>query len=371
VPTPLPRAVWLDLAACLDPAGLYQDGRAERPGRDWLALFRLATAQLVAPALYVTLARRDRLASVPAAIRDALEGLYRLNDQRNRCLRAVLHETVRALNRAGIVPVLLKGAIALLPDQYPQSEARMLGDLDLAMTPPEVPLAAAALEAAGFFPAPTVDSALFQALWERGELAHWLPLIHPAGDVTIELHRDLFHASRLRAALPLPQVLAAARETDWDGLRVKLPALADRLLHNALHHQVQDRAFDSDRRSLRQLLEFAHLRALPAAADLDWPGLLRPLDRAGVGSAVRAYLLAAQWLFGQPLPAGVTPTPAARRAEARFRFRLDHPRLAWLPELRWQGRRWASRLSYLPRRLLTPAWYPVKYRLLRQRWLPS
>jgi Fe-S oxidoreductase len=58
-----------------------------------------------------------------------------LNDQRNRRLRAVLRATVGLLNRAGIAPVLLKGAIPLLPEQYPLAFARMLGDLDLAVAP--------------------------------------------------------------------------------------------------------------------------------------------------------------------------------------------------------------------------------------------
>ncbi|WP_295453294.1 nucleotidyltransferase family protein [uncultured Thiodictyon sp.] len=60
-------------------------------------------------------------------------------------LRALLRETVRLLNAAGIVPILLKGAIALLLGQYPQAAARMMTDLDLAVPEPQTGAAASAL----------------------------------------------------------------------------------------------------------------------------------------------------------------------------------------------------------------------------------
>ena len=365
-----PRRRWLDLAALLDPtgrdpAGVHMDRGMIAADRDWLALYQLATAHLVAPVLYATLATRDRLSQVPPDVRTALEGLYQLNDQRNRRLRAVLRDTVRLLNQAGIEPILLKGAIALLPEQYPLAFARVLGDLDLAVADTQLRTAVAALQAAGYYPAPKID----RRLWPN-EYYHWLPLFHPSGDGYVELHHDLFNDRRLKAALSLPMVQARAQARDWDGHQVRIPTLEHRLLHNALHHQVDDQAFESDQRSLRQLLEFAQLRAWPAGAEPDWPGLLRPLDRVGVGAAVRAWLLAAQTLFGQPLPAGVEPGPAARRAEARFWTRLEHPGRGRLLELRWQVRCFARLLRNLPRHLVTPAWYPTTCYYLRQQWFP-
>ncbi len=358
---------WRNLAAWLNPVGVPPDRPVACTEADWRALFRLATAHLVAPALYATLAGRGQLTEFPLDIRDALDGLYQLNDQRNRRLRAILHDTVRLLNQAGIEPLLLKGAIALLPDQYPHAFARMLGDLDLAVAPTELPAAVAALESAGFYPAPNLDP----VRWSPADHHHAPPLFHPSGEGYVELHHDLFRAPRLKVALPLAQVRAHTQPLVWDGVRLTIPTLEHRLLHNALHHQVQDQAFFSDRRSLRQLLEFAQLRALPAAAALDWPATLQRLDAVGVGNAVRSYLLAGQGLFGQPLPDGVTPTRAAQRAEARFWFRLDHPRLGRLLELRWQIQCYARRLPNLPKRLLTPTWYPAKYQALRRRWRPE
>ena len=360
-----PRRLWFDLATLLDPAGVHAGGGASRPDRHWRALFRLSAAQLVAPGLYAALVARGQLAQVPSAVGAALEGLYQLNDQRNRRLRTVLHETVRHLNQAGLVPLLLKGAIALLPDQYPHAFARMLGDLDLALADTEeATLAAAVLVAAGYCEAPDTDPT------HAAPALHHLPaLFHPSGDGHVEIHHTLLQTDRVPpAALSLTMMQAQAQALDWNGVQVRIPSLEHRLLHNALHHQLQDRGFAFDRRSLRQLLEFAQLRALPTAAALDWPALLRHLDRVGAGDAVRGYLLATQGLFGQPLPIGVQPTAAVREAERRFAYRLDHPRLS-----RWRA--WIARLpARLPRlahRLTTPAWYPEKYRYLSQHWFPA
>lgn len=256
-----------------------------------------------------------------------------MTSARNRRLRRVLRETVVILNQADIVPVLLKGAIALLPDQYPLAFARVLGDLDLGVPADQVDRGGAALRAAGYFVAPNIEPAL-RPPWPHHHLP---PLFHPSGDGYVELHRDLLSRKPQKVALPLSEVLARAEMHDWVGLPIRIPALADRLLHNALHHQVQDHAFWSDRRSLRQLLEFARLRTLSGAVDVDWPGLMAHLERRGLADAVGAYRLAAQELFGQPLPAGVHPTAAAHRAEARFWRRLDDPRLDRLLTWRWQA----------------------------------
>jgi hypothetical protein len=48
-----------------------------------------------------------------------------------------------------------------------------------------------------------------------------------------------------------------------------------------------------------------------------------------------------------------------QRAESRMWFWLDHPRLL-------DCYNFSNRLKRLPARLLTPSWYPKKYRQLRR-----
>lgn len=345
---------WSDLAALLDPVGHCADPLTEGRALDWEGIYGLAAARLVAPTLYAVLAARERLDAVPTPVRAALAELHRLNDARNARLRAVLRDTVRYLNAAGIEPLLLKGSIALLPDQYPQAAARMMSDLDLALVNAPAEHGEAVLRAGGYFDAPNVHPADYAAFH------HVAPLFHPSGDGYVELHRGMLPASVPAQALPLARVCGAAQPLDWDGLRLWVPSLEHRLLHNALHHQVADGGLRAGHRALRQLLEFAQLRALPGAAGIAWPGLLAALDRVGHGVAVRAYLLAVQRLFGQPLPAGVRPGVRAHWSQCLAWLRIALPRLA--PQFDLVGR-----LHNLPQRLITPSWYPQKIRSLCQR----
>ena len=152
-----PLATWHTLANLLDPVQSCLVSKTAFTADKWLSLYKLATAHLVAPFLYATLSTRGGLDQVPGDIRDALEGLYYLNDQRNRHLRQVLRDTIQALNGIGIEPILLKGAIALLPEQYPHAFARMLSDLDIAVDQANLLAAAEGLQAAGFCYAPGTE----------------------------------------------------------------------------------------------------------------------------------------------------------------------------------------------------------------------
>jgi len=93
----------------LDPAGVGLNPLADARVPDWVGIYRLAAAHLVAPSLYTALAARQRLEVVPEPVRIALAELHRLNAERNARLRAVLRDTVRLLNAAGFEPLLLKG----------------------------------------------------------------------------------------------------------------------------------------------------------------------------------------------------------------------------------------------------------------------
>lgn len=364
-PSPSIQA-WRDLAALFNPAGQLADPLAAGRELDWLRLYRLAAAHLVAPQLYARLVAREALGALPAAVSEALAELHRLNAARNARLRRVLRDTARHLNDAGIEPLLLKGAIALLPDQSPLAAARMMSDLDLALYNAEPEAAEAVLWAAGYRNASNIPDGQGQTAHHH----HLAPLFHPSRNGRngyVELHRTLL-TPRLSAAqvLPLAEVCAAAVPVDWEGLRLWVPSLEHRLLHNALHHQAQNDAYRSGRRDLRQLLEFSQLRALPQADAIDWPGQIAALDRLGLGEAVRGYLLAGERLFAQSLPPGILPGPASQWLERRFWFFLEHPRLGSLHGL---VRHYGRRLGNLPRRLITPSWYPEKARYLRQTYL--
>ncbi|NCC34334.1 MAG: hypothetical protein EOM24_20325, partial [Chloroflexia bacterium] len=255
---------WLDLASLLDPVGIF-DSAPSRSPHEWRHLYRFATEHLVGPSLYAILAARGRLHWLPDEIRDALEVLHALNAERNQRLSDLLLETTALLNAAGIEPIVLKGAMALLPGQYAQAEARVLGDLDLGVGVVYLPRSVDTLKAAGF----DLPANIHSWHWSRIDWHQAPALMHPSRSGCVELHRWLLGRRVPAQALSLDLMAQAATTLDWHGVRLRVPSVPHRLVHNSLHHQVQDEAFDSDHRALRQMYEFAQLRMLAVDTELD------------------------------------------------------------------------------------------------------
>jgi len=100
-------------------------------GADWPQIFQIAGEHLVTPPLAGALARSPHWASLPPEYRDYLSAVRELNQLRNATLRRELLTAIREINRLGVEPVLLKGAICLMSRPYEGSEDRVMGDLDL------------------------------------------------------------------------------------------------------------------------------------------------------------------------------------------------------------------------------------------------
>jgi hypothetical protein len=355
-PTGKRAQLWHDVARLLDPGGYLEGPLAPSDEATWGRRYQLATAHFVAPSLYASVRARGRLSWLPEPVCAALAALYDLNAARNTRLRQVLRETVQVLNAAGIEPLLLKGSIALLPGQDPLFGARVMSDLDLALYNAEVEAAETALRSSGYHNAPNVRPEHYRAPFH-----HAAPLFHSSGDGYVELHRRVFCHHISAQALPMTALRAAAEPVHWDGLRLWVPCLEHQLIHNALHAQVADRGFSVGILELRRLLEFAQLRTRAQDRMIDWPRRLAALDRHGLGAPVCAQLLACRTLFGQPLPDGVKIGPSVRWAERRAWLLIAQPRL--IP-----GARLLARLPNLPRRLITPRWYPEKLRYWYRLW---
>lgn len=351
--TPSPNL--LNLAALLDPLGASP---AHEHRIDWEEVYRLSALHLVTPILYQRLAETDRLADVPQDVRDALRHVFDLNAERNERQRRILHDTVRFLNEAGMEPLLLKGAVSLLPSQGPYAAARMLSDIDVLV--PNVPPEAAAkvLLERGYTHMPGHEPR------DSASCSHHLaPLFHPAGHGYVEIHRRAFMSARVPPAiLPYEALCADAERVQWGELSLLVPSIGHRLLHNILHQQVQNTGrFLPSRCSLRQLFDFVLLRRDADAHGFDWQHLMTQLDGLGLDSATRSYLLSAELLFGQPMPEGVR-LRRSHRAYHRIAWMLNrHRRLLSVAVL-------AERLTNLPRRLVTPSWYPMKLRAIRRSW---
>ena len=343
------RPVPADLGAALAAADL-----------DWPSLIRTAGQHLVTPSLADACRRQGLCDRLLAEVRDYLDGIRDLNRLRNHDLRAALTDIARALDPLGIRPLLLKGANALLPGQYPGAEERVIGDLDLGVPPEREAAAVAALLDLGYRPLPWEVPPLLPG--EARRLHHApLPLVHPERPVKVELHRRLLANPRDDARLQAGMVTSTRALAA--GAVVRVPDPGTRLLHNFLHAQIHDRLRQHRRLNLRQLLDFAALaQRHPEVLTPALLGRLRPRRRR----AFLEYLAQAEHWLGLAYPPGL-PRAASAGRELWLQGRV-------LTSGGWRrlfvgldaGARLPPWLARLPLRLvLTPGWLPWRWRVWR------
>ena len=118
-----------------------------RRNRDWKLLIEMSSFHYVTPSLAGCL--RDE-PGIPREIREYLDAVLALNGQRNAILLDALSRIVSTFNAIDIEPVLMKGCARLVEGDYPQSNMRFLGDLDVLVPTNRATDAFAALTANGF-----------------------------------------------------------------------------------------------------------------------------------------------------------------------------------------------------------------------------
>lgn len=332
----------------LCPTAALQDS-LDAPNFAWEPMLALAHRHLVAGSWYAALQRRGLLERVPVEMAEHLAALHTLSIERNQLLRRELVRAACAFNTLGVEPLLLKGGLALLPGQSPEITARLLGDLDLLIPADRIADCRNALRAFGYY-----------ATHEEDRYAshhHAPPLFHPDHGAKFELHRAVLGRS-LAAALPAEEVWRDSQRIGIEKAIMRTPSLTHRVLHNLLHTLLQDRRAELGTLELRQVLDLVQFRASDDDK-IDWPLIQARFAVLGQGAALGAYLRMIHNLFDQPPPDGMRFSKATAWLEWKFELCRRHPRAS-------RGFYWLMRLKRLPKRLLTPSWYPAKIRELRQ-----
>ncbi len=287
---------------------------------DWGGLIRQAQRQGVAALLYVKLQSRleaDGVAdALPAAMVEAMQTLKTIH--RHAALAAIkrtaeLGRLLDALNRAGICPVVFKGAF-LAHTLYPSPACRLMGDIDLWVTHAEMPVAIAALGELGY------------RFREKEHRPHALTR-HTDGEVQmrpgktgqglVELHWGVFPGEWLARAAAVDRASVRSRLTqsallDRSVLRMAPEdELIQIILHISINHQMS-------RNALRSLLDVA----LFSRQELDWAAVAERARTWRVAAAVGLTLDLAQRIFAlPPLPEpvqGLVPDGVQRRLLDRF-----------------------------------------------------
>jgi len=252
--------------------------------------------------------------------------------ERRAQMTLLLEDSVAALNKIGVRPVLLKGANSLW-DQRPAW--RFLRDIDLLVPADRAADAAQALRDAGYYP----DN----ARPDRPHHHHLAALYNEEHNGWVELHRrgGNRYAERL---LPTDELMASATAATANGASVKLLDPVTQVLHALVHHHVGHGGDARGTMSVKGLYEFAW-----AANELTTEQRERLVERCSrhprLAAMLDLWVAAAARLFGL---AAVPPFAIARDAADRAEALLGANRQSWW---RYPGYGEEIRMAWAPERL--------------------
>jgi hypothetical protein len=220
------------------------------PNADWSALLALANHTLTTPALIEFV--RSQPAAVPDEVASYIEEIHARNAIRNDRLLVQLEEAVLALNRAGITPVLVKGAARLATCPPSERALRLLSDLDLVIRPGEIDATLKALAAIGYITDRESDP----------DHPKWYVDLRRAQDAgMIDLHEAL--PGEVFLDQTMEEMRAQFRPVELGAAHALVPSPALQALVLVLHDQFQDRDYWIASIDLRHLLDLKSLFSAP------------------------------------------------------------------------------------------------------------
>jgi hypothetical protein len=197
------------------------------------------------PAVAERILRRNL---APPGAEPALAASVAANIRRRKAMAGRLDELVLAFNRAGIEPILIKGAISLMAGG---PGWRTLRDIDLVVPPPDTERAQAVAEGIGYRVSPTAGKRGARSRHHmpelfRDDLPGWIEIHAHAGNYNAEPFLPVGELAGSSAPAAMP-----------GGGRVRIPPPHLAVLHALIHHHVGHSADRHGRLDLKGLYEFA------------------------------------------------------------------------------------------------------------------
>lgn len=328
---------------------------------DWPLVIEIASQKLVSPAIGHVLTLHP---DVPDDVKAYFAAVIGLNQERNAILENTICDVTAALNRAGLTPLLLKGAANLFDGLYPDRTARIMGDIDILVPAEGVSAASEVLTATGY---PTVEPMPPVKRWINvASRAHHLPMhANDTSGAGVELHFELFgpgYAHLINAK----DALARALPRNRDGLRYLLLCPADRVTHNIVHARMHHEAHRKGLVSLRQMADLALLIDRYGGA-IDWREIKGRFASAGTSAVLRDQAGLLQEIFGRDIP---VPVPPRAATVAVLRRAIARKPAAFAPVREIAALYWAGfcRHPLSAINLLNPWWWPHRINTWRARF---
>ena len=264
----------------------------------WEHVVGYASAQFVLPALGAALRDLGLIGSLDEELGGFLDAVHAANAERNAELGEELATAVRILNDAGLEPVLLKGAIRLVDDLYPDNGWRTLRDIDLLLPGGGLADAARALERVGYLRC------------DRDVNALW----HPRSLAQIDLHRELFSTPKQVALLQAAEIIGGSRPVAVGHGSARLPSIEHQLVHLVGHSQIRHFGHACGRIAMRDRLEAGALIRKAPPESIDWQAIFARFAAAGYRRPLLIFLLSLRDDFlCAPAPVRIDPLTALQR----------------------------------------------------------
>ena len=241
---------------------------------DWNRVIGHASTDYALPAFAAALRELDLIRLLDEELGAFLQTVHAANLEHNGELGRELSTAVRILNRLGIEPILLKGAIRLVDGLYPDDGWRMMRDLDLL-----VPKAALASATKAF------EKADYEPCGSDGEFRR------PDGVCQIDLHTEPFRGSRSIPLLRMIDIEDKAQPVTFGEARAWLPSLEHQVVHLIGHSQIRHFGHIFGRVSLSNRLEAAALVCW-GRSELDWHAVMTHFYSAEFRRPLLSFLLA-------------------------------------------------------------------------------
>jgi hypothetical protein len=288
---------------------------------EWPQALIIATAQGMAPLVFLHAARVGVLAGMPPEVAGGLGDSYRQTLVTNRGLQREQEAILVALAARGVAAIPVKG-ITLATRYYGDLALRPIHDIDLLVQRAEIGQAGKILKGLGYAPQhKDLRPGNFAALFET-DLGY-------ARDVgpKVELHWELTHCAAYRRGLSAGDAWRRAQVTELHGRTIQHLSPGDELRFLCVHCTVDHPVAHAGIR-LIWLVDIAELvRALPN--EWDWPGFVQETIALELATPVAVALAHCQALLDLDLPPDALQAlrTAAAAPEERTRWRTARPDL--------------------------------------------
>lgn len=254
----------------------------------WLDIIEIANMELLIPALYYSLYEKELIDDIPdEQLKEYLSEVFLMNTKRNEAIMLQLEEVSYICDTINTTPLLLKGAAALVENDYPHIGIRSMTDIDIMPLSTDFAKVASHFQSYGYQP---FDYQLTPSIFDDDDRHDW-KMTKEETAAMLELH------IRIDAKYLIPysdEICRQSQNISFDSTQVLTPTY--RLFHAFIHSEISNDYFQKDYIAIRQIYDFVII-VNKYHSEVDWDLLLTLSNRYHLTNTFLAYLYMTERLF--------------------------------------------------------------------------